>query len=197
MPEDPREEVTQILEANADPLQTATRLLPLVYDELRKLARAQAARKAPGQTLQPTALVHEAYMRLVGKADPGWEGKSHFFAAAARAMRDIRIEEARRKDTLKRGGNCKQVDLEEAEAQALQPRHDDLALQAAIERLEQADPRKGAIVNYRYYVGLTAQQTARMLGISVSTVEREWRYISSWLKTQLEKDRNGDAAADE
>ena len=163
----------------------ATKLLPLVYDELRNLARARMACMAPGQTLQPTALVHEAYVRLIGKQDRGWDGRAHFFGAAAMAMREILIEQARRRATLKRGGDRQRYDVEEVDLAIQAPTTDLLALGEAIERLESEDPRKGQIVNLRYFAGLTVEETAAALDLSVSTVEREWRYIRAWLRTQL------------
>jgi RNA polymerase sigma factor (TIGR02999 family) len=163
----------------------ASQLLPLLYDELRKLARARMARLAPGQTLQPTALVHEAYARVIGAADPGWDGRGHFFGAAAQAMRDILVDHARRKAALKRGGDRARLELQEFDL-AIQPPGDDLvALDEALRRLEAEDPRKGQVVNLRYFAGLTAEETAGALGVSLGTVEREWRYVRAWLHTQL------------
>jgi RNA polymerase sigma factor (TIGR02999 family) len=178
--------VTVVLNAAAaGDREAGAKLLPLVYGELHKLARARMALLAPGQTLQPTALVHEAYLRVIGRADPGWEGRGHFFAAAARAMRDILVEQARRKAALKRGGDRKRFDLEDADVAIEPPSEDILALDEAIKRLEADDPRKGQIVNLRYFAGFTAQETAAALGVSVGTIEREWRYIRTWLYTQL------------
>ena len=169
--------------------EAAKKLLPLVYGELRKLARARMARLAPGQTLQPTALVHEAYLRVIGTADPGWEGRGHFFGAAARAMRDILVDQARRKASLKRGGDRARVDLEDFDLAIQPPGADVLALDEAIRQLEADDPRKGQIVNMRYFAGFTAEETAAALGVSVGTIEREWRYIRTWLHTQLKETR--------
>ncbi len=190
--------VTLVLNAAAaGDREAGAKLLPLVYGELRKLARARMASLAPGQTSQPTALVHEAYMRVVGRADPGWEGRGHFFGAAARAMRDILVEQARRKAALKRGGDRKRFDLEDADLAIEPPRDNVVALDEAIKRLEADDPRKGQIVNLRYFAGLTAQETAAALGVSVGTVEREWRYIRAWLYTQLSEAPRADDAGDE
>ena len=163
----------------------ADELLPLVYDELRALARAKMRRERPGQTLQATGLVHEAYLRVVGEDDPGWKGRAHFFGAAARAMRRILVEGARRKDRAKRGGHWNRVGLEEAELAIEPPGRDVLAVDEALERLEASDPRKGRIVELRYFGGLTNEETARVLELSVGTIEREWRFIKAWLETEL------------
>lgn len=163
----------------------AEELLPLVYEELRSLARSRLAREPAGQTLQPTALVHEAYLRLVGDHDPGWNGKGHFFAAAALAMRRILVERARRKNRLRHGGDRNKVDLEFADI-AFEETHDDLvAIDQALLQLESEDPRKGQIVNLRYFAGFSEQEVADILGLSLSTIEREWRYSRRWLYTQL------------
>lgn len=164
---------------------SAKELLPAVYDELRALARARLAREAPGQTLQPTALVHEAYMRLVGNEDPGWNGRGHFFGAAALAMRRILVEQARRKSRQRHGGEQQRVDLEDNAPRVEPPAGDILAVDEAVRRLEAEDPRKGKIVNLRYFAGLTVAETANALEISVGTVEREWRFIKSWLRVEL------------
>ena len=198
MTADAPHEVTLVLNAAAaGDREAGAKLLPLVYGELRKLARARMASLAPGQTSQPTALVHEAYMRVIGRADPGWEGRGHFFGAAARAMRDILVEQARRKASLKRGGDRKRFDLEDADLAIEPPGDNVVALDEAIKRLEADDPRKGQIVNLRYFAGFTAQETAATLGVSVGTVEREWRYIRAWLYTQLSEAPRADDAGDE
>jgi RNA polymerase sigma factor (TIGR02999 family) len=186
MPVDDDKPVTQMLQAVLEgDLDAAHDLLPMVYDELRKLARARLRALPPGQTLQPTALVHEAYIRLVGKKDPGWEGRGHFFAAAAQAMRNILVEQARRKMAHKRGGGKRRVDIDDAEPAFAPPSEDVLAVDEAVKRLERDDPRKGQIVNLRYFARLTAAETADALGISVATVGREWRYIRAWLEREL------------
>jgi len=160
-------------------------LLPLVYDELKALARARLRALPPGQTLQPTALVHEAYLRVAGLRDPGWDGRRHFFFAAARAMRDILVEDARRKGALKRGRGYERVSLE-GDVLAIEPPSDDvLAVDEAVRRLEADDPRKGQIVNLRYFARLTTEETAAALGVSPTTVRREWRFIRAWLETEL------------
>jgi RNA polymerase sigma factor (TIGR02999 family) len=171
-------------EAGGGPLR-ADDLLPLIYDELRALARARMAREPGGQTIQATALVHEAYMRLVGDEDPGWNGRAHFFGAAARAMRRILVERARGKARIKRGGDRDRVALDDAIAAGTSNDQEVLAVDEAIGRLERQDPRKGRIVNLRYFAGLTAEQTADALGVSVGTVEREWRFIKAWLRVEL------------
>jgi RNA polymerase sigma factor (TIGR02999 family) len=170
---------------------SAEELLPLLYDDLRALARARMAREAPGQTLQATALVHEAYMRLVGDADPGWNGRAHFFGAAARAMRRILVEQARRKGRVRHGGGQARVGLDATALPVDPPGEELLAVDEALSRLEREDPRKGRIVELRYFVGLTTEETARVLDLSVGTIEREWRFIKSWLQVELAR-RGGD-----
>jgi RNA polymerase sigma factor (TIGR02999 family) len=166
--------------------QRAEDLLPMVYTELRALARARMARENPGQTIQATALVHEAYLRLVGDEDPGWKGRAHFFGAAALAMRRILVEQARRKARVRHGGGRERVGLEVEDLAIETPGGEDVvAIDEAVSRLEAADNRKGQIVNLRYFAGLTAQQTADALGVSLGTVEREWRFIKAWLQDWL------------
>jgi RNA polymerase sigma factor (TIGR02999 family) len=182
-------EVTQILCAiEAGDPRAASELLPLVYDELRKLAAARMADEKPGQTLQPTALVHEAYLRLVGDVQPrDWNGRGHFFAAAAEAMRRILVENARRKHALKRGGDRQRLDLAEPAA----PRFSDdlLALDQALEQLAAKDPRKAEVVKLRYFAGLTMEQTAESLGISLATANRWWNYARAWLHQEISGSR--------
>lgn len=184
--------VTQMLQAasGGDP-QAAVDLLPLVYSELRQLARARMAKTPPGNTLQPTALVHEAYVRLVGGECPSWNSRGHFFAAAAQAMRQILVDRARRKATLKRGGLRKRVSLDAVEPAIEPPPEDVLALDEALAHLEQADPRKAKIVMLRYFAGLTASETAAALDVSVPTVEREWRFARAFLYTVLSDQEPG------
>jgi len=178
--------VTQLLSAaSRGDRQAAEKLLPLVYEELRKLARARMGHLAPGQTLQPTALVHEAYLKVVGEADPGWDHRGHFFAAAAQAMRDILVDQARRRASLKRGGDRRRVDAEQAEPTIEPPVEDVLAVHEALERLEAEDPRKRRLINLRYFAALSNEETAAALGVSVGTVERDWRYVRAWLKREL------------
>jgi RNA polymerase sigma factor (TIGR02999 family) len=178
--------VTRILQdAAKGDADAAEDLLPLVYDELRRLARARLRKLAPGQTMQATALVHEAYLRLVQPCDPGWDSRGHFFAAAAQAMRDILVEQARRKMARKRGGDRVRVAAEQAEPSVEPPSDEVLAVNEALKRLEQDDPRKAKIATFRYFARMTTEETAEALGISVGTVGREWRYIRAWLAREL------------
>jgi RNA polymerase sigma factor (TIGR02999 family) len=163
----------------------AAELLPDVYSELRRLAAALTARLRPGQTLQPTALVHEAWLRLVGSQDPGWNGRRHFFGAAARAMREILIEQARRKGSFKRGGSARRVELTEGLILIEPPADDLLALDEAIEQLQAEEPLLAEIVLLRFYAGLSVEETAGVVGRSVSTVVREWRFARAWLADRL------------
>lgn len=178
--------LTDVIDAAAqgDP-HAAEQLLPILYDELHRLAHSYMNRQAEGHTLQTTALVHEAYMRLVGKDDPGWNGRGHFFAAAAQAMRQILIEQARRKAAVKHGGAARRVDLEAVEPQTLPPTDDVLALNEALTELEAADPRKARLVLLHHFAGLTIPETAAAMGISVSTAEREWRFARALLFTRI------------
>jgi RNA polymerase sigma factor (TIGR02999 family) len=180
-------EVTRILSAldKGDP-HAASQLLPLVYEELRKLATHRLASERPGQTLQATALVHEAYLRLVDREEPQpWSGRGHFFAAAAEAMRRILIEAARRKRRLKAGGSRRRVDLDGLEP-ARDPRGLDLlALDEALQRLEREEPRKAALVKLRFFAGLTNEEAAESLRVSPATAENDWAYARAWLKLQL------------
>lgn len=184
---EPREKaVTQVLREVAQGRKNAaTELLPLVYDELRALARARMARLVPGQTLQATALVHEAYLRVVGDADPGWDSRGHFFGAAARAMRDIIVEQARRKQAAKRGGGQKQLGTDMDDLPIEEPPEDVVALNEQLKLLEASDPRKGQVVNLHYFAGFTLEETAQLLGVSLGTVNRDWEYTRKWLFTRL------------
>lgn len=188
--------VTQLLHAAArgEP-RAADELLPLVYDELRKLAQARMGQTPPGQTLQATALVHEAYARLVGEQDPGWEGRGHFFFAAARAMRDILVEQARKKGSLKRGGDRRRVDVDNLELAVEAPADDLLALDEAMEHLKHEHPRKHQVVMLRFFAGLTAEQTAELLGTTSSTVARDWRFARASLYQDLADDPKHDGNA--
>jgi RNA polymerase sigma factor (TIGR02999 family) len=165
--------------------QPAADLLPAVYDELRRLAAALTHQLRPGQTLQATALVHEAYLRLVGDQDPGWHGRRHFFGAAAQAMRHILIDQARRKASHKHGGQGRRVELAEGMAY-VEPSADDLlALDEAIQKLQAHQPHLAEIVLLRYYAGLSVEETAGVLGESVRTVYRDWRHARTWLALEL------------
>jgi RNA polymerase sigma factor (TIGR02999 family) len=163
-----------------DPL-TAAQLLPLVYDELRRLAAYRLSRESPGQTLQPTALVHEAYLRLVNGGLTRWDNRNHFFAAAAEAMRRILVENGRRKRSLKHGGGLTRQPLEEAELLAPEPREDVLALDAALTELATTDRAAADLVQLRYFGGLSIPEAAEVLGISPRTANRLWTYARAWL----------------
>jgi RNA polymerase sigma factor (TIGR02999 family) len=180
-------DVTQILNAieQGDP-KAAEQLLPLVYEELRKLAAQKLAQEAPGQTLQATALVHEAYLRLVGGDEAKqWDSRGHFFAAAAEAMRRILVDNARRRQAQRRGGQAQRLELEGLEAAV--PDNDDelLAVDEALARLQEVDPSKAELVKLRYFGGLTITEAAQALGISVTTANRYWAYARAWLHEEL------------
>ncbi len=179
--------VTQILMAiGAGDPRAAEDLWPLVYEELRRLAHQRMANEPPGQTIQATALVHEAYLRLVGEQDIKWENRAHFFGAAARAMRQILVDRARRRRTIKHGGDRARVNLD-----SLQIASDDesldqvLAMDEALNRLDEIDSRKGRIVMLRYFAGLTIAQTASALGLSPTTVKDEWHFARAWLYHEM------------
>lgn len=181
-------EVTAILTAlEAGRKEAAGELLPLVYDELRRLAAWRLANEQPGQTLQATALVHEAYLRLVGKDDPQWNGRRHFFGAAAEAMRRILVENARRKNRLKRGGQMERVDLEEVDLPVPLPDDELLAMDEALDKLATIDPRAAELVKLCFFVGLTQEQAAKELGVSVTTVERTWAFARAWLFREMRR----------
>jgi RNA polymerase sigma factor (TIGR02999 family) len=182
-------EVTRILDAiEHGDSHAAEDLLPLVYDELRRLAAQQVAREAPGQTLQATALVHEAYLRLVGAgADAHWHGRRHFFAAAAEAMRRILVETARRKSRRKHGGGRQRVQLDEAHCRIEPPNDDLLAVDEALQALEQVDPPVAALVKLHFFTGLSLQEAAQALGISERAAYRDWAYARAWLARFLKR----------
>jgi RNA polymerase sigma factor (TIGR02999 family) len=161
-------------------------LIQLLYSELRHVARGLLGRLPPGNTLQPTALVHEAYLRIADREPETWEGRKHFFAAAARAMRDILVDNARRKYALRRGGDRRRVEMDIEPAVIDLPFDDILALNEALERLERSDERKAQIVHLRYFAGLSVDETAALLGISSATVDREWRYVRVWLEREID-----------
>ncbi len=182
-------EVTRILGAieHGDP-HAAEQLLPLIYDELRKLAAQKLAQEKIGQTLQATALVHEAYLRLVDtdRTQP-WNSRGHFFAAAAEAMRRILVDQARQKQSQRRGGGRQRLDFDEVSAAASEPCPDVLAVHEALERFEQLDPLKARLVKLRYFAGLTIPEAADALGISSTTADRYWAYARAWLHAELKK----------
>jgi RNA polymerase sigma factor (TIGR02999 family) len=179
-------DVTQILSAiEQGATQAAEQLLPLVYDELRKLAAQRLAREPPGQTLQATALVHEAYLRLIGSETPSWNGRGHFFSAAAEAMRRILIENARRKKAEKCGGALLRVKLDAVDAPADGRSEDVLALDEALSRLAAEDPTKAELVKLRFFGGLSVEDAGRVLGISRATADRYWSYARVWLYSAL------------
>jgi RNA polymerase sigma factor (TIGR02999 family) len=170
----------------------AAELLPLVYDELRKLAAAKLARESPGQTLEATALVHEAYLRLAsgGREPPeSWENRGHFFAAAAEAMRRILVESARRKKAEKHGGGLHRHDAAEVPVAAPEPAEDLIALDEALDKLAELDSQKAELVKLRYFAGLTIEQAADALGISPATAKRSWAYSKAWLFQQVSGER--------
>ena len=161
--------------------EAAEQLLPLVYDDLRRLAAHRMAQEPPGQTLQPTALVHEAWLRIAGSDAKVWEGRRHFFAAAAEAMRRILVEAARRKKRLKHGGELERVDVEAMDLPAPMPHDELLALDEALTRLAEINSEAAELVKLCFFVGLTQEQAAKELGVSVRTAERLWAYARAWL----------------
>jgi RNA polymerase sigma factor (TIGR02999 family) len=180
-------EVTHILRhIEAGEPVAAERLLPLVYDELKKLAAARLAHELPGQTLQPTALVHEAYVRLVDvQQAQGWRSRGHFFAAAAEAMRRILVDAARRKRRDKHGGNRQRVSLDDIAPTAPDFRHDLLALDAALTQLTAQDPQAARLVELRHFAGLSLSEASQVLGISPRTADRVWAYARAWLHREI------------
>jgi RNA polymerase sigma factor (TIGR02999 family) len=179
-------ELTVILQRleQGDP-HAANELLPLVYEELRRLAAQKMARESPGQTLQATALVHEAWLRLGGDEQPEWQNRAHFFAAAAEAMRRILIDNARRKQTLRHGGGGQRVNLAALELAVNLDDEQLLALSEALEQLAAHDARKAELVKLRFFAGLTIEQAARVLGVSGPTAKRDWTYARAWLFREM------------
>lgn len=181
-------EITRILSAieDGDP-RAAEHLLPLVYEELRRLAAHKMAQESPGHTLQATALVHEAFLKLMGQeSTPGaWNGRTHFYAAAAEAMRRILIDHARRKLRIRHGGGHKRIDIPEASLVAEGPSEDLLALDEALTQFAVADPQKAELVRLRYFAGLTLEEAADLLGIARATAARHWAYARAWLYAAL------------
>jgi RNA polymerase sigma factor (TIGR02999 family) len=195
-------DVTRILSAaeQGDP-HAAEQLLPLVYDELRKIAAQQMIQEKPGQTLQATALVHEAYLRLVAnptspgdasgsaKSEPQWNSRRHFFAAAAEAMRRVLVERARSRGSMKRGGGRERLDLEDIAVVCPERSDDLLALDEALTRLAQVEPQAAELVKLRYFAGQTMSAAADMLGLSLRSAHRLWAYAKAWLLQELERDQ--------
>ena len=181
------EPVTRVLQAvGAGDAQAAEKLLPLVYEELRKLAAQKMAKEAPGQTLQPTALVHEAWLRLAQGKERSFENRGHFFAAAAEAMRRILIEAARRKQSQQRGGHLHREELKETTLVLERPTDEILAVDEALTKLAGADPTAAELVKLRYFVGMSLPEAAEALGISARTADRVWAYARSRLQQELE-----------
>lgn len=181
-------DITRILTAIEEgDARAVDELLPLVYEELRRLAAQKMLKERPGQTLQATALVHEAYIRLVGSDNPDWRGKTHFFTVAAEAMRRILIENARRKQRLKHGGSRQKIDLENADIVTEGPSDNIVALDEALTNLAIEDPIKADLVKLRYFAGLTIEQTAKILNISRATADRYWSYSRAWLFDEINK----------
>ena len=179
-------DVTQLLNAagEGDP-QAASELLSLVYDELRRVAASKMARESPGQTLQPTALVHEAWLRLTSDEERQWNDRTHFFAAAAEAMRRILVDKARRKRAVRHGGELKRVEVPEIVSPLEQDEDRILAVNEALEKLAARDRPKAELVKLRYFVGLTTAEAAEVLGISVPTADRHWAYARAWLAREI------------
>ena len=181
-------DVTRILSAiERGEARAVNELLPIVYEELRRLAAAKLARESSGQTLQPTALVHEAYLRLVGSEQPAFDGRAHFFAAAAEAMRRILVERARKRSRLKHGGGRKQFEIEDRDVVGEPESEQLLALNEALEKLAAEDPVKADLVKLRYFAGLTVEQAAEFLGISRATGDRYWAYARAWLYQEVKE----------
>jgi len=185
-------DVTQILQAiEHGDAKAANELLPLVYDELRRVAAHKMANEAPGHTLQPTALVHEAWLHLGGDQQASWKNRAHFFGAAAEAMRRILVDRAREKQALKRGGDLKRVDLDGIELASPMPDDELLVLDEALDRLATVDTRAAEMVKLCFFVGLTQEEAARELGVSLSTAERVWGFARSWLLREVRKQTSG------
>jgi RNA polymerase sigma factor (TIGR02999 family) len=181
-------EITRILEAiDQGDARAAKELLPLVYDELRRLATRKLSHEKPGQTLQATALVHEAYIRLVGSEDPQWDNRGHFFAAAAEAMQRILVDSARRKRRDRHGGDRVRVDLHEADLATDQSPEVVLALEEALTKLATEDPKLAELVRLRFFAGITMEQAARVQGISLRTAQRHWQYARAWLHSEVHR----------
>ena len=184
-------EVTRILSCinNGDPV-AAEQLLPLVYQELRVLAASKLAKERPGQTLQATALVHEAYLRLLGDGTTKWDSAGHFFGAAAEAIRRILVETARRKHRVKHGGGVRRIDLDDAPTLADEPDDSILALDEALSEFTNIEPEKADLVKLRYFAGLSIDEAAEVLNISRSTAKRHWAFARAWLLAKLSDDNS-------
>lgn len=182
------DKLTRILNSCSEdnPL-AAEELLPLVYDELRKLASARLQKLPPGQTLQPTALVHEAWIRIVGDQESVWDNRGHFFAAAAEAMRRILIDGIRKKQRLRRGGDRERISLDQVKLAIEDPDDTVLAVHEALEKLAQRDENEAELVKLRYFIGLSHEETAEIIGVSEPTVRRRWSYVRAWLYAELKK----------
>lgn len=187
MSDDVGHRVTRLLgEVEAGNAQAADELLPLVYAELRRLARSRVAREKHAHSVQPTSLVHQAYLRLLGDRQPHWEGRGHFFAAAAEAMRRILIEKARQRASLKRGGDLRRTGYDEGFPAAEQDPEELLALDAALDGLDEKDPTMANVVKLRYFAGLTVEETAEALGLSPRSVNRQWTAARAWLRKRMD-----------
>ena len=185
---DSTEPVTQVLEAvSAGEEHAAEKLLPLVYEELRKLAAQKMANEAPGQTLQPTALVHEAWLRLVGAEDRGFQNRAHFFGAAAEAMRRILVEKARRKQRLKHGGGQRRIDFSQVDVAAASDDETLLAVSDALDKLASHDPPGAELIRLRFFAGLSNAEAGELLGLPERTAKRTWAYARAWLHEELKK----------
>lgn len=181
-------DVTRLLDAaNRGDAAAAEEVLPLVYEELRKLAASKMAAERPGQTLQPTALVHEAWIRLGADQQPNWKNRDHFFGAAAEAMRRILVDAARRKASRKRGGDWRRTEMEERDMAASMPDEQLIALDEALAELEKLDARGAKLVKLRFFVGLTQEEAAAVVGVSVSTAERIWAFCRTWLFKRIKE----------
>jgi RNA polymerase sigma factor (TIGR02999 family) len=184
---EPTKPVAQVLEAvGAGDAKAAEKLLPLVYDELRRLAAAKMANEAPGQTLQPTALVHEAWLRLAGATPQSWNGREHFFRAAAEAMRRILVDRARQRTAAKRGHNPQRTEWSDSKLQAVSPDEQMLAIHEALDQLALRDPVAADLVKLRYFVGLSMAEAAESLGLPLRTAERMWTFARTWLREAIQ-----------
>jgi len=180
-------DVTRLLDSiESGDAKAAEELLPLVYDELRKLAAAKMAHESPNQTLQPTALVHEAWLRLTGNENVKWNGRAHFFGAAAEAMRRILVDNARRKHAARHGGKQQRLNVEDIEIAAPEKQAELLAINESLEKLAALDKQKAELVKLRYFVGLTIDESAAILGVSVPTANRWWTYARAWLYQEIQ-----------